>query len=328
MELERWVDLSKWQGEVPGSSLRAMKADGITGICVGSWHGISPNPYVKSVLSRSRVVGLDTATYYVFNSRPGRETVERAIAACGQEQWDNCLFHAPDVEIRGITERILHDGLKATEDSGGWPIIYTGNWFWNWWTADLGRAPDFTAWPSWVAVYNGRPDLVIPVAPGLGTLRIHQYTGSTQAYGTTVDFNVANKDWMNLARERFVTPPRPEPELPPVQPPKEEIMGEILDLFTAAGKKIEADIAKAMTLPVPIKGDTGKTGATGATGPAGADATGGATQRTYTVKSGDTLSGIANEYDGVTWQQIYEANKVLIGSNPNLIQPGMVLVIP
>lgn len=45
---------------------------------------------------------------------------------------------------------------------------------------------------------------------------------------------------------------------------------------------------------------------------------------TYVVKSGDTLSGIASKY-GTTWQNIYEKNKNVIGSNPNLIKPGQVL---
>lgn len=202
MALERWVDLSKYQGDVPGASLQAMKADGITGICVGSWHGIDRNPYVESVLRRSRDIGLDIATYYVFNSRPGLETVERAVEACGSE-WDKCIFHAPDVEIRGITERILRDGLDATVEAGGWPIIYTGNWFWNWWKLDLGYAPDFRGWPSWIAVYNGRPDLSVTPAWGLGLLRIHQYRGSTSAYDTTVDFNAASKAWMNIGRKRL-----------------------------------------------------------------------------------------------------------------------------
>ena len=48
--------------------------------------------------------------------------------------------------------------------------------------------------------------------------------------------------------------------------------------------------------------------------------------RTYTVKSGDTLSGIASKY-GTTWQKIYNDNKSVIGSNPNLIKPGKVLTI-
>lgn len=49
---------------------------------------------------------------------------------------------------------------------------------------------------------------------------------------------------------------------------------------------------------------------------------------TYTVKKGDTLGGIASNYPGVTWQEIYAANKAIIGSNPNVIKPGQVLTIP
>lgn len=48
--------------------------------------------------------------------------------------------------------------------------------------------------------------------------------------------------------------------------------------------------------------------------------------RLYTVVSGDSLSKIAVGY-GTTWQAIYNANKDLI-SDPNLIYPGQVLVIP
>ena len=48
--------------------------------------------------------------------------------------------------------------------------------------------------------------------------------------------------------------------------------------------------------------------------------------RIYVVKAGDTLSGIASKY-GTTWQKIYNDNKSVIGSNPNLIKPGQVLTI-
>ncbi len=51
--------------------------------------------------------------------------------------------------------------------------------------------------------------------------------------------------------------------------------------------------------------------------------------QSYTVKSGDTLSGIARKMTGSTnWQTIYEQNKSVIGSNPNMIKPGQVLTIP
>lgn len=49
----------------------------------------------------------------------------------------------------------------------------------------------------------------------------------------------------------------------------------------------------------------------------------------YTVVSGDTLSGIARaeEIKG-GWPALYEANKTVVGSNPNLIFPKQVLTIP
>lgn len=51
--------------------------------------------------------------------------------------------------------------------------------------------------------------------------------------------------------------------------------------------------------------------------------------QSYTVQSGDTLSGIAKKLTGSSsWQTIYEQNKGIIGSNPNLIKPGQVLTIP
>ena len=51
--------------------------------------------------------------------------------------------------------------------------------------------------------------------------------------------------------------------------------------------------------------------------------------QSYTVKSGDSLSAIARKLTGSTnWQAIYEQNKAVIGSNPNMIKPGQVLTIP
>lgn len=52
--------------------------------------------------------------------------------------------------------------------------------------------------------------------------------------------------------------------------------------------------------------------------------------KSYTVKSGDCLSAIAREVygDASQWKKIYEANKDIIGKNPNLIYPGQTYTIP
>lgn len=52
--------------------------------------------------------------------------------------------------------------------------------------------------------------------------------------------------------------------------------------------------------------------------------------QTYTVVQGDCLWNIAKRFygNGAKYTTIYEANKEVVGSNPNLIYPGQVLTIP
>lgn len=52
--------------------------------------------------------------------------------------------------------------------------------------------------------------------------------------------------------------------------------------------------------------------------------------KSYTVKKGDCLSAIARSVygDASQWKKIYEANKGIIGKNPNLIFPGQTYTIP
>ena len=70
----------------------------------------------------------------------------------------------------------------------------------------------------------------------------------------------------------------------------------------------EADEAGSAAAPVPAA-------------PAAAPATG---SGSYTVRSGDTLAGIAAAH-GTSWEALYAANTSVIGGNPNLIVAGQVL---
>ena len=53
-------------------------------------------------------------------------------------------------------------------------------------------------------------------------------------------------------------------------------------------------------------------------------------EKTYTIKDGDTLSGIAGvEYGDVhMWPLIYKSNEGVLGDNPDFITPGTEIVIP
>ena len=320
MSLIEVVDYSKWQGTVSLASHRAMKAAGIEAAVVGLWHGIDSNPYALNSLANAKQAGLMIGGYIVVVSRDAREVVQAGKAAAGGH-WKDMFGVAIDIEIRGITEVNLANAMDEVVRQGQRPFLYTGNWFWDIWRSELGHAPrGAEKYGAWLAVYNGIKTLESAgTRPGYGPVIGHQYAGSTPAFGTTVDFNVFDRDWL-LAMQ----PPEPSPAPPPGEEP---IMGKIVDAMKAAGEQIERDLASATqgaTGPQGPQGPKGDTGPMGPPGPAG----GGTAQRTYTVKAGDTLGAIANKYSGVTWQQIYEANKALIGSNPNLIQPGMVLVIP
>jgi len=74
------------------------------------------------------------------------------------------------------------------------------------------------------------------------------------------------------------------------------------------------------------------------TGGSGGSSSGGAADKTeaasakkyYTVKKGDCLWHIAQKYygSGGKWRVIYDANRGVIGCNPNLIYAGQRLVLP
>lgn len=52
--------------------------------------------------------------------------------------------------------------------------------------------------------------------------------------------------------------------------------------------------------------------------------------QTYVTQAGDNLTTIAEQFygDGSLWKKIYQANKGVIGDNPDLIQAGWTLTIP
>ncbi len=97
----------------------------------------------------------------------------------------------------------------------------------------------------------------------------------------------------------------------------------------AANPGVDASRLKiGQVLKVPDFAPAGTSGATQTSATASTTKASGAT--TYTVESGDTLHRIANKVygDSKLWNQIYEANKSTIGSDPAALKVGMKLQIP
>ena len=72
--------------------------------------------------------------------------------------------------------------------------------------------------------------------------------------------------------------------------------------------------------------------ATGASpaAPSASPAAGGGAEQTREIQSGDTLQSIAEEVygDAGQWQRIYDANRDVIGNDPNALKIGTTLRIP
>ena len=283
--------------------------------------GFASNDGIKAVASnnlrRARLAGYKVAAY--ANASPPdwwplKIQMDNIKANAGGE-WVNIKDVVIDVEIpRTNMARVFELADALYLENKNVDVLYSAYWFWS---GHMGndKNPRWLRFKLWNADYDGDSTIDFPRPYGPWTEVEHkQYKGTTYIEGQAIDLNTFNDLWLSE-----VQPPIPEEPIP-VPPIEEDLMGKILDLATAFGKAIEAEVAKAMKLPVPIKGDKGDTGATGGTITTPA--------RTHTVRSGDSLGTIANKFSGVTWQQIYEANKVLIGSNPDLIHPGQVLVIP
>ena len=152
---------------------------------------------------------------------------------------------------------------------------------------------------------------------------LHQYSsqGRLPGWGGDLDMNTFDGDrstWMAYAAKNGSvkpTPPTPKPN--PESKTIDQLAAEVragawgdgqdrVDRLTAAGYDAVAVQARVNE----------QIAAAGGNPP-----TGGAS---YTVRSGDTLSGIGQAF-GVSWRDIAAANGI---ANPNVIHPGQVLSIP
>ena len=207
----------------------------------------------------------------------------------------------------GAVDRAKRFG-DLIEAAGYWCGIYANL---NWWNNYLPGLDRFT---KWIAQYNSTCDYT-------GKNKdIWQYTSGGRVAGISgdVDMNECYRDLPKEIGGGSTTPSIPKPSPAPAPAPAARTYtvqsGDTLSGIAAKYGTTYQHLASINGISNPNLIYAGQVlKIDGAATPA----------KTYTVKSGDTLSGIASKYN-TTYQKLAQINGI---SNPNVIYPGQVLKI-
>lgn len=205
----------------------------------------------------------------------------------------------------GAVDRAKRFG-DIIEAAGYWCGIYANL---NWWNNYL---PDLDRFTKWIAQYNSQCEYT-------GANKdIWQYsdTGRVAGISGNVDMNECYRDFPAeiSGGSTSTTKPAAKPNPAPAAKTHTVQSGETLSGIAAKYGTTYQSLAAINGIDNPNLIYAGQV--LKLTGSAAAS-------KTYTVQSGDTLSGIAAKY-GTTYQRLAQINGI---SNPNVIYPGQVLKI-
>lgn len=274
------------------------------GIPVGAYWYSCANTYQK---------GVDEANYMYNNCLKGKQfeypiyiDVEDTHHQVGNK---NGVTQA----IKGFCETLeakgYYVGIYASDISGFQDKMNIG---------------ELNAYDKWVARYGSTPKYVSSYGMWQSSS-----SGRINGYNGNLDTDVAYKDYPSIIKSNGLNgyaggtvTPTPQPSPQPVPQPTETtytvVAGDTLSGIASRYGTTYQELARINNIANPnliyvgqvIKIPTSGTNST-------------SNVITYTVKKGDTLSGIASRY-GTTYQKIAQDNGI---ANPNLIYAGQVLKI-
>lgn len=222
------------------------------------------------------------------------------------EEGNNSAWGNTDY-LRCLVQRVI-DRTRVK------PLIYASASVYPW---DVAQALDCGAW---VAQYADDAETGYQDAPwneDAYACAIRQYSshGRLDGWGGYLDLDKAYMDkhaWMRYVGPPSVQNPAPAPAPAPARKSNEEIADEVIAGQWGDGDDRRSRLAQAGYDPDAVQAIVNAK----LQPPAPA-------QQTYTVQSGDTLSGIAARY-GTSWQHLADLNGL---ADPNLIYPGQVLTV-
>lgn len=297
------IDVSEYQGSISWDKVKGNIDGAILRCGYGSDIASQDDKQWTRNLSECERLGIPLGVY--LYSYATNDTMAQSELAHILRLIKGHTFQLPiylDCEENGTQSyapkacQIICDGIKT---AGFTPGVYANLYWWN------NHLTGVTAYRRWVAQYNAKCDYT-------GAYDIWQYSngGSVPGISGGVDMNWCYKPFSEMVGGKATTAQTTKPQ-------KKKSTAEIADEVIAGKWGNDPERRKRLTA-------------------AGYDAEAvqkivnqkkGVTTSTtiyYTVKSGDTLSGIAAKY-GTTYQAIASLNGI---SNPNLIYAGQKLAIP
>ena len=217
------------------------------------------------------------------------------------------------------------------ENAGYYAMVYASS---SWWKNQLAGLTRFDKWVAHWPTSGGKQkgNATSPDGENANNCGIWQFTsqGTLNGYNGNLDMNYAYKDFvLNKNGNSNPTPVTPSETKPNNSDNTSTYVVKSGDCLSTIGSKLGVnwkDIASINGINSPYIIYVGQVlkipGGSKQENTSSSNTTSNNTT-TYTVKSGDTLSGIASKF-GTTYQKIAADNGI---SNPNLIYPGQVLKI-
>lgn len=205
--------------------------------------------------------------------------------------------------LRQLVQRVIdRTGVK--------PLIYASQGSFPW---DVAQALDCGAWVAQYADDRPTGYQDAPWNEGAYSCAIRQYSshGRLDGYSGFLDLDKAYMDagaWAKYVGPASVPAPAPAP----ARKSDEQLADEVIAGQWGNGDDRRNRLSQAGYDPDAVQNIVNAK--LGASAPA---------RQTYTVRSGDTLSGIAARY-GTTWQHLAQLNGL---ADPNIIHPGQVLAV-
>lgn len=311
--IKKGVDVSKWQKVI---DWQKVAKDGVAVAIIRAGYGRESNQKdicFETNYSGAKAAGILLGSYH-YSYAKSVEEAEREAAVCLEwlsgKNFDYPIYY--DIEessqaslgknictamTRAFCEKIKAGGYRAG--------VYANK---NFFTNYLNKA-DLAAYSLWIAHYGTSSDYS-------SSYDIHQYssTGSVSGISGNVDLNYVFKELSgsnSISNSSTGSSNTTESVVTYIVKPGDTLSGIAGKYGTAVNNLVSLNnIADANKIYVgQVLTITNKTN--------------GSNYITYTVKSGDTLSGIAGKYN-TTYQKLAKDNNI---SNPNIIYVGQVIKI-